>query len=100
MSIDHFLRNHRRTTLQWLAAVTAWSAAPGRTLAEPSKTIGFQPTPGGDGTDPDLLSSVGGFQDVGYIGNVPQPSYPPPTQQEIAVLERELQKLGIPAPTG
>ena len=56
MSIDHFSRIDRRTTLQWLAAVTAWTAAPGRTLAEPSRTIAFQPTPGGYGTDPDLLN--------------------------------------------
>jgi hypothetical protein len=217
MSIDHFSRIDRRTTLQWLAAVTAWSAAPGRTLAE---TIAFQPTPKGYGTDPDLQSPVvpwgrtmtahqlqmtaaladlilpasataqapsavgvpdfvdewvsapypqqqadrqilfkglawldkeaavrwrnpfltvdeqhklqildeisssktpsrehtffrrlrflvigayyttpEGFKDIGYIGNVPQPSYPPPTQQEIGILERELQKLGIPAST-
>jgi hypothetical protein len=46
----------------------------------------------------DRRTTPEGFKDIGYIGNVPQPSYPPPTQQEISILEKELQKLGIPAP--
>jgi hypothetical protein len=36
-----------------------------------------------------------GFKDIGYIGNVALASYPPPTKDEIAILEAELDKLGM-----
>ena len=36
-----------------------------------------------------------GFLDIGYIGNVPLDSYPPPSDEEIAILEKELKKLGL-----
>lgn len=36
-----------------------------------------------------------GFQDIGYTGNVPLASYPPITDEERRVLQRELEKLGL-----
>jgi hypothetical protein len=36
-----------------------------------------------------------GFLDIGYIGNVPLDSYPPPSDEEIAILEKELKKLDL-----
>jgi hypothetical protein len=36
-----------------------------------------------------------GFKDIGYIGNVPLTSYPPVTDNERAILDAELRKLGI-----
>jgi len=36
-----------------------------------------------------------GFKDIGYIGNVPMLSYPPPTKVEIAILDEKLRQLGI-----
>jgi hypothetical protein len=36
-----------------------------------------------------------GFLDIGYVGNVPLDSYPPPSDEEIAILEQELKKLGL-----
>jgi hypothetical protein len=36
-----------------------------------------------------------GFLDIGYLGNVPLDSYPPPSDEEIAILEKELKKLGL-----
>ena len=36
-----------------------------------------------------------GFDDIGYVGNVPMESYPPPTAEEIAILDKELKKLGL-----
>lgn len=38
-----------------------------------------------------------GFQAIGYVGNVPLPSYPSVTEQERAILDAELGKLGIRA---
>ena len=36
-----------------------------------------------------------GFKDIGYIGNVAMKSYPGPSDEVKAVLERELKKLGL-----
>jgi len=36
-----------------------------------------------------------GFKDIGYIGNVPHASFPPPSEAVKAHLERELKKLGL-----
>jgi len=36
-----------------------------------------------------------GFKDIGYIGNVARASDPGPSEEVKAVLERELQKLGL-----
>jgi hypothetical protein len=36
-----------------------------------------------------------GFKDIGYIGNIPLPSYPPVTEQERSILDAELRQLGI-----
>jgi hypothetical protein len=36
-----------------------------------------------------------GFADIGYVGNTPLQAYPAPTRAEVAILERELQKLGL-----
>lgn len=36
-----------------------------------------------------------GFRDIGYVGNIAMTSYPPPTGQEMALLDEELRKLGL-----
>lgn len=36
-----------------------------------------------------------GFKDIGYVGNVALPSYPPVTERERSILDKELRKLGI-----
>jgi hypothetical protein len=36
-----------------------------------------------------------GFRDIGYVGNVALESYPPPTAQEIEILEEQFRQLGI-----
>lgn len=40
-------------------------------------------------------STPEGFKDIGYIGNVALLEYPPIKEQELAILEAELHKLGI-----
>jgi hypothetical protein len=40
-------------------------------------------------------TSLEGFKDIGYVGNVALPSYPPVTQEERAILDEELRHLGI-----
>jgi hypothetical protein len=37
------------------------------------------------------------YKDFGYLGNVPMESYPPATEEELAILEREFKKLGLAA---
>jgi hypothetical protein len=39
-----------------------------------------------------------GYKDIGYLGNVPLESYPPATEEEKAILEREFKKLGLATP--
>ena len=36
-----------------------------------------------------------GFDDIGYVGNTAIDHYPAPSEDEIAILEEELQKLGL-----
>jgi hypothetical protein len=36
-----------------------------------------------------------GFRDIGYTGNVAMSTYPAPTKEEIALLDKELGKLGL-----
>jgi hypothetical protein len=40
-------------------------------------------------------TTADGARDLGYIGNVPLPSYPTVTEKERAILDTELRKLGI-----
>jgi hypothetical protein len=37
------------------------------------------------------------YKDLGYLGNVPMESYPPATEEELAILERQFKKLGLAA---
>jgi hypothetical protein len=40
-------------------------------------------------------TTLEGFKDIGYLGNVPLASYPPVTAEEQVILEQEWRRLGI-----